>query len=325
MFLLNQRMKPLLTYVFSLGIVIVSLIAWLSSLYGWILPIELFSHFQVQYLIISLFLLFGLILVVGDKKFLFLAIFAVTITAINVLNWYFPLFSNQVVETPNVRVLVYNVNQHNENHEKALAMIRKTQANLAIFLEVNDIWIQKINQLNEEFSDFLYSSQLNNRGIAIYSQFPLENTSKNLYGKSDKPILSAEVTINRQRIHLIATHPAMPLNSFPDRNLELDQIATYLESLNQPVILGGDLNITMWSPYYRRLVNQTGLKNSREGFGILPTWPADNIHPIIANFLLIPIDHCLITSDIQVKRTYIGNNAGSDHFPLITDLFVPAT
>lgn len=325
MFLLNQRMKQFLRYVLCLGMIIVSLIAWLSSLYGWILPIEILSHFQVQYFIISLCFLSGVLVVIRNKKILFLAIFAVTITSINVLNWYIPWFSYQAVETPDLRVLVYNVNQNNENYKKALAMIRKKRPDLAILLEVNDIWIQKINQLNDQFSDFLYSSQIDNRGIAIYSQFPLKHTSTNLYGNSDKPILSADLNINKQLIHLIATHPAMPLNSFQDRNLELDQIATYLESLNQPVILAGDLNITMWSPYYRRFVNQAGLKNSRQGFGILPTWPTQSMHPMIAKLLSIPVDHCLITPDIQVKRIHIGDNAGSDHFPLITDLFIAAT
>jgi len=39
---------------FCLSLFVVSLIAWLSNLYGWVLPIELFSHFQAQYFIIAI-------------------------------------------------------------------------------------------------------------------------------------------------------------------------------------------------------------------------------------------------------------------------------
>jgi len=190
-------MKRLLTYVFCLSLFVVSLIAWLSNLYGWVLPIELFSHFQAQYFIISLFFILGLLLVSRDQKIQFLAIFTVTIISINILSWYLPFVANQTAENSNLRVLVYNVYKNNESHEKALAMIRKNQADLAVLLEINEIWMQKLKQLNKAFSDVLYSSQINDRGIAIYSKFPLENTSKNLYGKSDKPILSAELTINK--------------------------------------------------------------------------------------------------------------------------------
>ncbi len=57
----------------------------------------------------------------------------------------------------------------------------------------------------------------------------------------------------------------------------------------------------MWSPYYQKLEQKTRLRNSRLGFGILPTWPAKKIgnsivFDILSRFFQIPIDHCLISS-----------------------------
>ncbi|NET13198.1 MAG: endonuclease/exonuclease/phosphatase family protein, partial [Okeania sp. SIO1H6] len=100
--------------------------------------------------------------------------------------------------------------------------------------------------------------------------------------------------------------------------------------LNHPVILAGDLNITMWSPDYHKLEQETGLRNSRLGFGIIPTWPArfnnSVLLYILSRFFQIPIDHCLISSEIKVvnvnTRANSGLNLGSDHLPLITDLFI---
>jgi endonuclease/exonuclease/phosphatase (EEP) superfamily protein YafD len=79
----------------------------------------------------------------------------------------------------------------------------------------------------------------------------------------------------------------------------------------------GDLNMTVWSPYYKSFVEKTKLHNTRTGFGILPTWPAQS--PL----LFIPLDHCLVSEDIKVLHTRTGRNVGSDHLPLITDTVIP--
>lgn len=86
----------------------------------------------------------------------------------------------------------------------------------------------------------------------------------------------------------------------------------------------GDLNITMWSPYYRKFMKQTNLKNSRQGFGILPTWPTKNIYsllpPQLSPLFSIPIDYCLISPEFKVMSIYTINDTGSDHRALIINL-----
>jgi endonuclease/exonuclease/phosphatase (EEP) superfamily protein YafD len=87
----------------------------------------------------------------------------------------------------------------------------------------------------------------------------------------------------------------------------------------------GDLNITMWSPYYRRFVSKTGLWNTRQGSGILPTWRPVKIRfwrlPSALSWLLaLPIDHCLVSPAIAVPQIRPGPDVGSDHLPLIVDL-----
>jgi len=86
------------------------------------------------------------------------------------------------------------------------------------------------------------------------------------------------------------------------------------------VIIAGDLNVSMWSPFYRSLIKQSGLHNARQGFGILPS--QSGIAPQFA-ILSAPIDHCLVSSDIQVENFRLGSNIGSDHLPIIADLLIP--
>jgi endonuclease/exonuclease/phosphatase family metal-dependent hydrolase len=39
--------------------------------------------------------------------------------------------------------------------------------------------------------------------------------------------------------------------------------------------------------------------------------------------LMIPIDHCLVSSDIRVITLRTGRNIGSDHLPIIVDMVIP--
>ena len=82
----------------------------------------------------------------------------------------------------------------------------------------------------------------------------------------------------------------------------------------------GDLNVTMWSPFYRSLAKISGLNNARQGFGILPTQSA--ILPQYAIFSA-PIDHCLISQEIKVKDFRVADNIGSDHLPIVAELLLP--
>ncbi|HEY9295793.1 MAG TPA: endonuclease/exonuclease/phosphatase family protein, partial [Phormidium sp.] len=101
-----------------------------------------------------------------------------------------------------------------------------------------------------------------------------------------------------------------------ERNMQLAAMADYLEKVNNPVVVMGDFNVTMWSPFYQRFIEKTKLKNARSGFGVQPTWPS--FMPLLA----IPIDHCLVSPNIQVIKTRTGRNVGSDHLPIITDLAI---
>lgn len=55
-------------------------------------------------------------------------------------------------------------------------------------------------------------------------------------------------------------------------------------------------------------------RSTQQPSGVFPTWPAN--FPLLA----IPLDPCLVGSEICVARKRIGPNLGSDHKPLIVDL-----
>lgn len=185
-------------------------------------------------------------------------------------------------------------------------------------LEVDKVGLEKLTAIHDTFPYSLSQPREDSFGIAIYSKRPLSNASVKFFGLEDIPSLVAQITVHSQPVSIIATHTLPPIraNYFHWRNQQLAEITHYIQFLNTPTILLGDLNMTMWSPFHSRFVQDSGLRNARSGFGILPTWP------IQIPFLYIPIDHCLVSSKIQIISQQTGSKIGSDHLPLITDLVI---
>jgi endonuclease/exonuclease/phosphatase (EEP) superfamily protein YafD len=82
------------------------------------------------------------------------------------------------------------------------------------------------------------------------------------------------------------------------------------------LIVAGDFNTSSWNPAFKRLVEDTGLRDSRRGFGMQNSWNADFL------FLRTTIDHCLVSPKVKVLNRRVGPDIGSDHFPILLDLRV---
>lgn len=319
----NDRLTKICSYLLLIAIILTTLFClagyWRGSIF-----FELISHFKVQYFVISI-ILFGLLTIIGTKRLLLVALFCVVINLSPILPWYIYQSGISHENTGNLRVLVYNLLFNNTNYSQVIAMIREENPDIAVLVEMSDRWLFPLQQINDTLP---YSvTEASKAGVAIYSKLPLANQSVQ-YFVSQRPTIIADFKINQQVISLVATHPSIPIkkSTFKERNQILAQVTNYVQQLNNPVIITGDLNTTMWSPYYQNLIQQTGLRNSRLGFGIIPTWPTNSKYSMIPSalswFFQIPIDHCLISPEIEVVSVDTGANVGSDHLPFITDLFI---
>lgn len=318
-----------LTAWLILGLIaVITFWAILTSYYGWKIYLELFAHFQLQYFVISLFFL-GILSLLRVKTPIYMGIFLCTILSLQILPWYIPANWFSAKSQADLRILITNINTQNRNYDKVLNLVRSEQPDLAIFMEVDEVWQKQLNQLN----DFLpYSSgQTNpyNLGLLVYSNQAFQAVRTEFFGTEKNTSVIAQLVLKDKPFTLLATHPLPPVKPsfFHSRNRQLDLITQYLATVNQPIILAGDLNMTMWSPYYRRLSSKTNLKNTRKGFGILPTWPTKGTYKQklkgwfwLTYLFTIPIDHCLVSNDFKTTNIHTGGKTGSDHKPLIVDL-----
>ena len=136
--------------------------------------------------------------------------------------------------------------------------------------------------------------------------------------KLHQPI-AVTLEMNGQQIFILGTHPLPPGSAdyARRRNRQLKEISVTIRKRAEPAIVIGDLNVTPWSPYFSELLRESGLRNSSPSKSLNGSWPA------WMPFGRIPLDHCLVSSNLAVLGKTLGPDVGSDHLPLIVDLQIP--
>jgi len=318
----TSRQIDIKNIAFGLGLtglipcLLLSLVAYLGGFHRYF---ELLSHFKVQYFVISC-IVFLLLSLAQQKTWWLVSLFCLTLNAVDVIPWYIPQFSP--IHTPSgqpLRVLLANVYSDNQRYADFISLVKAEKPQLLVVQEINPMWSQQLEALKPLLPYQIVYPRFDNFGIAVYSAIPLRNTNIKSFTEYDIPSIFTEVQWQRQTVSIIATHPLPPINVeyFKSRNQQLLEVGNGISSTNKIHAVIGDFNTTMWSPYYRKFIRQTGLKNARAGFGILPTWPQG------ASMLQIPLDHCLISPEINVLKIRTAGDIGSDHRPLIVDLVIP--
>jgi endonuclease/exonuclease/phosphatase (EEP) superfamily protein YafD len=311
-----------LKHVISKWFIIAAIVGALLSIAGYLGQInilfELSSHFKLQYLLVgfSTFIFFALVR--SKKRWLLVSAFCIIINLAEIVPWYFPAPAWAGANPgQHLRILHSNVLRSNRRYSEVISLVKAEQPDIAVFVEVNTSWAKELSVLSEIFPYSSTQQESEKFGSAIYSKLPLENSSVKPFSNQRKS-LAADVKFQSKIISLILAHPTVPIKqeSFINRNKQLAAISEYAAQVKNPVIVVGDLNTTMWSPFYKNMVKTGNLRNARSGFGILPTWPT------FLPLAYIPIDHFLVSKEIGVLKIRTGRNVGSDHLPLITDLVI---
>jgi endonuclease/exonuclease/phosphatase (EEP) superfamily protein YafD len=282
--------------------------------------LELFSHFRAQYFSLSLFCTV-LFLIYRNYKFAFTMALVVILNAVYLIPWYVSV--NDKTEDKyavQLKILHSNVYTANSHYQKLIALIEQENPDIVVVQETSSIWINQLAALKSIYPYKKAIPRNDDFGITIFSKYPFDEIQEIYWGTSHLPSLKANFTISGQNFTLISSHPLPPISDefYISRNLQLNDIAKAAKDISNPLILIGDFNVTMWSADYEVLENGTGLRNARKGFGILATWPTD------LPFMMIPIDHCLLSSEFKVDSIYTGQAIGSDHLPLVVTLSLKA-
>lgn len=282
---------------------------------GTLLPIDhfaiqLFTHFRLQYVVVSLSLL--LLFKYLRSPWLIGALAAsLVLNASLVLPWY--VGEDETSGGVELKLLHANVLSSNTEYDRLISLLDTEAPDLVMLQEVSPDWLVALDELRADYPYSYAEAREGNFGIALFSRVPLKSVSHFDSPPFGYPTIVASLDIDGQVLHFIGTHPMIPVRGtfYDARNEQLAGVARLLGKQAEPKILVGDLNLSQWDVNYIHLEQQGGVRNARKGFGILPTWP------VFMPFAMIPIDHVLVSETISVTGFYSGPRIGSDHLPLI--------
>ena len=280
--------------------------------------VDIFSHFAVQYALMALLLGVAFLW----KRTLSLALFAGLLFVFNISVLANPGASAQAAGQEHDTFILYsaNINKSNRDFSKLVDVLKETNADILLVLEVTEASIGPLQAVIRTYPHKLVNLNVgaSGTGAVLMSRFPIVDSEITKYSEFGNMLISATLEIGDQKVLFYGAHFPRPTYT-KDNSIRFRQFTSLARQINGqsiPVIVAGDFNATPYSPIFKALVKQSGLKDSREGFGWQPSWPT------YFPFLWLPIDHILVSPGVQVHNRATGSYMGSDHYPVFAELSI---
>ena len=279
-------------------------------------PAELLANFPLQYATVGALAAITFSLLRNRTG----AILSVGFTLTQVV-LLLPFYLNSTAASPREEseftIMFANVFVSNGRHEAVRTLFREKRPDILVIAEFTPTWGHELSLVANEFPYTISKPQQDAFGIAVYSRVPLNQQSSPLTTHRPPSIVTA-AQLAGGAVSILATHALPPMNErmFARRNEQLRALARESRAQVGPTILIGDLNTTPWSPYFRQLERDSGLMNARLSHGLNASWPA-GLTP-----WGIPIDHLLVSSQLQVLSFESVKIPGSDHDAVLARLRV---
>lgn len=287
------------------------MIAFFSSIHWFA---ELFSHFRFYFLLAQALL--ALIFLHSRRWTLMAATIVLAIpNAWYVMPYLTPfVFDVTRAERPgeNVEVVALNLNFRNRDFAAARAYLDSVSPDIIVVAEVTNDWTEALRFLDRTYPHQIGATRPDPWGLRVYSRLPFVESELLDLGVAGTFHARVVVDPGSGPLQILAAHLFSPTNPkrAANRNLQLSNLARLVGESDLPTVIVGDLNVTPFSPYFRRLLDTAGVVDARRQAGFHFTWPT---YPLP---LWIPIDHVLANPAVDVSRVRRGPHTGSDHYPL---------
>ena len=284
--------------------------------------IDIFSHFKFQYILFEiLFCLLCFYLSFQSRKFIVFIFISLLFICLNFIDVVSYIGTPQIIDSNNtIKIGLFNVLTQNNKYNSLKNEIKEHNPDIVILQEVDDIWLENIKELKNNYPYFLEHSRLDNFGIALYSKVPLINPKIEEWTDYGVPVISIElksVDNSILKIYGIHTLPPTGREYFRVRNemlAEINKIAS--SNSGEKIIFAGDFNTSIYSVSYKNYIKNSNLNDAQILAKTLKgTWNTRHF-----SFLRIALEHVLIPADVKLNSFQIGRDFGSDHLPIFVNL-----
>ena len=214
-----------------------------------------------------------------------------------------------------LHLIVANVRQKNESHEKLLELLEHEKPDLILLVETNKRWQEALKPFTSSYPYKIEHPLDNTYGLLFYSKIRLEDAEVRHLVNEEYPSIKCRLQFeNGANFWFVGVHPPPPspterTYSTP-RDNELLVLAQEIASSQAPYLVAGDLNDVAWSYTTDLFLKRSGLQDPRKGRGIFSTYHAERW------YMRWPLDHIFCSSKFKVIDLQRLMSIGSDYFPV---------
>ncbi len=222
-------------------------------------------------------------------------------------------------DAADIRIVISNVEMENDEYELWMKTVREVDPDVLIVLEPDQVWVEAIGSLIDDFPERVIVPQANWYGMMLLSKLPMPKHQVRYLVQDDIPSIDAEVRLpNGQTMRVVAVHPRPPEpirgNDATARDAELTLWGKEFAKETRPAIIGGDLNDVAWSATTRLFLRTSEMLDPRRGRGMFNTFHAKHV------WMRYPLDHVFVSPHFTISDVRRLPYIGSDHFPIQIDL-----
>jgi endonuclease/exonuclease/phosphatase (EEP) superfamily protein YafD len=278
------------------------------------LGFDVFSQFTVHFLILAAGCAAGLI---WPRRGILVALVLVILGVLGIGLWAMLHKSPGAAAAARgegvLRVMSFNTWARNADVGEIAAEVRRQQPDIVGMMEFVPPKARLRGLLRQRYPHQADCTDRPHCYLALFSRWPIEKVSARSLWEGP-PYLHAVVRTPQGRVHVFVVHTLR----FPWLGSQLKQVramARIVRRTRGARIVMGDFNATPFSVMLHTFVRNSGLRRQTW----LPTWPA-----WMAGLPQLAIDHVFISPGLaRVGGPWIGNAAGSDHYPVIVDVRLP--
>jgi endonuclease/exonuclease/phosphatase (EEP) superfamily protein YafD len=301
--------------------VLLTCAAWFALLIGYLGTFawlfDLFANFRVQYL--GLFAVSVIALTIARRrKMAIVALLGVAVTTVS-MTPYFQERTQAGRFEGGFRLVTFNTWFRNDDLARIARFLEHSRADVIVLQEVDLARLAELSGMMRSYPHHVATPKVRH-GLVIFSRTPLTDIEHFEIPARVTRITRAKVHWNGVGVAIIGAHLSWPISPGKARQRagELTMIAERARRETGPVLVAGDFNLTPWSGFFARFVEQSGLADCALDQGLLGTWPSQ-VPPV-----RLRIDHCFASSHWKARNVEVGPKLGSDHLPVTVDLELTA-
>ena len=297
-----------------IGLAVVALTTILAR-HWWVF--DLTTHFRVHYVAAALLGL--LVALTLRERWLALAIIVLAAPHTVMLTSMISTGTAQAASLPAAAIRVTTINAFwtNRNAAAMVGYVEESDPDVLVIQEADRHWQAELLRIGARYPYAVPENWRKAKDVVLFSRFPITDSGRRFADGDDFNYQTADLDIAGRSVTVVAVHTPSPGRADHSymRNRYFAEIARYADRADNPMIVAGDFNSTVWSPHFADMISASGLKNAADGRGWRPTWPS-----WLPTGAGIPIDHILLSDEFTVQTLTLGPKIGSDHYPLTADL-----